>query len=89
MECELSVFSVVDGAAVVLVAGASVGLDDGIFAENACLLTALVDSARVVTATSLTLLSVVVVDDNLVSIELVVVDVVVVVVEVELVGSTC
>lgn len=91
MDCELEVFSVV---VVVLVVGASVGLDDEIFAEKVCLLTELVDSARVVT-TSSTLLSVV--DDGATDDEaslevtstelLVVLDVVVV--EVELVGSTC
>lgn len=79
----------------VLVVWASVGLDDEIFAEKVCLLTELVDSARVVT-TSSTLLSVVddgATDDEaspeVTSTELVVVVVDVVVVEVELVGSTC
>jgi len=79
MECELSVFSVVAGAAVVLEAE--------IFAENACLLTAFVDNARVVTPTSSTTLFSVVVVVVVVDGVLVVVDVVVV--EVELLTSTC
>lgn len=79
MECEISVFSVVAGAAVVLVAE--------IFAENACLLTAFVDNARVVTPTSSTTLLSVVVVVVVVDGLLVVVDVVVV--EVELLTSTC